>query len=256
MRMSATEVPRVLAVDAGNSRIKWGTHDHTGWMHRAACPTADPEAALAALAQRVREDGPSRVAMACVAGPAVREALATGLARLGVGVHVLHSGAAACGVRNGYRSPAQLGVDRWAGLVGARAQHAGPCLVVGAGTATTADVLTSGGLFAGGIILPGLDLMLQSLARGTAALPLADGQYAPLPDNTADAIVTGCLQAQAGAIERQFARIAGEPDALCLLTGGGAGRLLPLLGCPARVVETLVLDGVAALGRALANPPE
>jgi hypothetical protein len=64
-----------------------------------------------------------------------------------------------CGVTNGYRRPAQLGADRWAALIGAWSILRGPCLVVAAGTATTADVLKGDGTFAGGAILPGLELM-------------------------------------------------------------------------------------------------
>jgi hypothetical protein len=39
----------------------------------------------------------------------------------------LTSSAAACGVSNAYDNPAQLGADRWAALIGARALHAGAC---------------------------------------------------------------------------------------------------------------------------------
>ena len=84
---------------------------------------------------------------------------------------------AQCGVKNGYRNPAQLGSDRWAALIGARALHgARPVLVVCCGTATTIDLLTAQGQFAGGCILPGVGTMLRSLHEKTAALPDADGR--------------------------------------------------------------------------------
>lgn len=244
----------MLAVDAGNTRIKWGVHDGQGWSARGACPTADPAAAVAALHDVVVRERPARAAVANVAGAAVGEALAAGFAADDLPLVFLRAAAAACGVRNGYDDPARLGVDRWSALVGARALHAGPCLVVGVGTATTADVLDAEGVFQGGIILPGPDLMLRSLASGTAALPLAEGRYAALPRNTADAIVSGCLLAQAGAVERLYATVAAQPGALCLLTGGAAARVQPLLALPCRWVDNLVLEGVAVLGRAAVSP--
>ena len=112
--------------------------------------------------------------------------------------------------------------SRFASWLAARQQ------VVSLGTATTADVLDGAGVFQGGVILPGLDLMRSSLARDTAQLPLADGRFDPLPRRTVDAIVSGCLHAQLGAIERMFRLVEAETGAVCLLNGGAAGSLAPL----------------------------
>jgi type III pantothenate kinase len=129
-------------------------------------------------------------------------------------------------------------------MLGARAKTPGACLVVCAGTATTVDWLDAAGNFRGGLILPGLRLMCAALARNTAQLPDAEGEYRGEPRNTMDAIVSGCLHAQAGAIERMFARVSAEGEALCLLTGGAAYRIAPCLGIPFRTEEMLVLDGL------------
>jgi type III pantothenate kinase len=72
------------------------------------------------------------------------------------------------------------------------------------------DLLDATGLFRGGLILPGFDLMRAALARNTAQLPLADGVFRAEPRNTMDAIVSGCLQAQLGAVDRMFSSIAGR----------------------------------------------
>jgi type III pantothenate kinase len=117
--------------------------------------------------------------------------------------------------------------------------------VVTAGTATTVDVLRGDGRFVGGVILPGLELMKRSLARDTAGLPLAKGRFAGEPRNTADAIETGCLLAQAGAIERAFATM--EPGAACVLAGGSARRIARHLSIPVRLVDNLVLEGLVRI---------
>ncbi|MBM3346978.1 MAG: type III pantothenate kinase, partial [Betaproteobacteria bacterium] len=189
---------------------------------------------------------PDRIAVANVAGEGARAALSGALANLVAPVTWARSRAAQCGVSNGYGRPETLGVDRWAALIGARHRHAGDCIVVGAGTATTIDILRATGEFRGGVILPGLDLMKRSLAENTARLPLADGAFADEPRSTEDAIETGALHAQAGAIERMHAR-AGGARAACFLSGGTAARIAAQLSLPHRVLDHLVLDGLVRI---------
>jgi type III pantothenate kinase len=186
--------------------------------------------------------------LACnVAGAAGRRAIETLADALSVTVEWVCSQASQGDVTNGYEVPAQLGADRWAALIGARALHRGPALVVMSGTATTVDVLDREGRFHGGLILPGLALMREALAARTADLPAVSGEYRELPRNTFDAIASGCLQATAGAIERLFRPFFGEPDALCLLSGGAAPTLVPHLALPLRTVDNLVLEGLARI---------
>ena len=175
-----------LLIDAGNTRVKWGLHDGAVWHARGAVPTATPEALEAALAV---QPVPARVMGANVAGASVALAVGRLCAAWKRTPGWLVPGIEAGGVRNAYLDPTQLGPDRWAALIGARTLHTGAALVVTAGTATTVDVLTAEGVFRGGIILPGLELMRRALARDTARLPFADGRFDATPRRTADAIV-------------------------------------------------------------------
>lgn len=229
----------ILCLDSGNSRLKWGIHDGRGWLADGALKHDE----LAALADLVRPWPVRGGLLSNVAGAEVAAAIAQALAPLPV--REVGSEAAGHGVSNGYQNPLALGVDRWHALIGARAITERACVVVMAGTATTIDTLTAAGHFPGGLILPGLDLMRRALARDTAALPLACGQYTPYPRATDDAIVSGCLEALAGAIERAYARLADAPGALCLLSGGAGPALAPLLAIPYRTVPNLVLEGLA-----------
>ncbi len=237
----------IIAIDAGNSRIKWGIHDGVSWQERDHLPT-EAAAGFARIAASWPVD--SRIVACNVAGPDVEMNIQQALSGLRFQPRWVRSEAYALGVRNGYERPEGLGADRWAALVGARAKVQGACLVVCAGTATTADWLDSAGNFRGGIILPGVHLMLSALAGSTAQLPLASGKYRAAPRNTMDAIVSGCLHAQAGAIERMFAGVAGEEGAVCLLTGGAAERIAPCLGISCQMEETLVLDGLLRYAQA------
>lgn len=230
----------LLCIDSGNTRLKWGLRDGGRW-----------------LAQGTRLDAvdarPARVLACNVAGDAPRQSIESFAARHGLPVEWLHARAAQGGVTNGYDHPEQLGADRWGALIGARALHRGDCIVVMSGTATTVDVLAADGRFRGGLILPGLRLMREALAGGTANLPVAEGRFAEQPRNTFDAIASGAVQATAGAIERMFRQIAGGSNPLCLLSGGAATVVAgasPPLTFAHRVVDNLVLEGLAAIAAA------
>ena len=238
----------MIAIDAGNTRIKWGVHDGGRWLDQGALPTGEVSR-LAELS--AGWPGSARVVACNVAGEAVATEISAALASRFGALHWLRSSAQCCGVRNAYEQPERLGADRWAALIGARAQTANACLVVCVGTATTVDWLAADGEFRGGLILPGVDLMRASLARNTAQLPLAQGEFRCAPRNTNDAIVSGCLHAQIGAIERMYAKVAAEPGARCLLTGGAAPSLVPHLNIPFLQVESLILDGLVRFGAAL-----
>lgn len=236
----------IICLDSGNSRVKWGVHDGQAWLSQGAVAHAEV-AQLAVLA--AEWPMPQQVLLANVAGPEaalrIREVLTAWRAVL----REVKAEAQGAGVTNRYQNPGQLGVDRWCALIGARAQTSAACLVVMAGTATTVDTLDAQGNFLGGLILPGLDLMHRSLARDTAGLPFANGHYVMLPRCTDDAIVSGAIEAQAGAIERAFARLA-DTEARCLLSGGNAALLAEHLAIPCQVLENLPLEGL----RQLASP--
>lgn len=240
----------ILCIDSGNTRIKWGLWEGERWLSEGALPQAD----IGQLSDRLRHlHPPGRIMVANVAGPAAAAAIAAAFSAWQERLTFVRSEACRGGVTNGYAEPARLGVDRWCALIGARQQVTSACLVVGAGTATTIDTLDAAGRFRGGLILPGFELMRGALARRTAGLPLAQGRYEAFPRCTDDAIFSGCLEAQLGAIGRAFGRIAAEPDALCLLFGGAASLLAGHLDIPWRQVDTLVLDGLRQLAGGQGN---
>jgi type III pantothenate kinase len=248
-----------LLLDVGNTFVKWGRYRavKTGTAGDNCLESGHallaeiPE--LAPAWRRLRT--PARIVISNVAGTRTRAAL---IRVLEIWTDApaplwLVSQAEQCGVKNGYRNPAQLGSDRWAAMIGARSLVDGqPVVVVVCGTATTIDFVNAAGHFTGGVILPGVGLMLRSLHEGTAALPDADGQFTEHPTQTVDAIVSGCQHAQAGAIERLFAlHRAQYPEAACLLSGGAAKALAPRLSIPFRLHENLVLEGLHRIARDL-----
>ena len=245
----------LLVLDAGNSRVKWGLHSGLGWVAQGATPNG--EIGTLALRQWHNLPRPAGAVGVNVAGEAVRMRIEALLARWRVTPAWLTASAAACGVVNGYARPEQLGADRWAALVAAR-RRAGatdlfpaPVVVVNAGTAVTIDTLDGDGRFRGGVILPGLRLMLQALADNTSGLKAPPGTYQDFPTRTADALYSGAVQAICGAIELARKRMQSHDAVVkCLLAGGAAAEIAPHLSGDPEVVENLVLEGVLELAQA------
>jgi type III pantothenate kinase len=234
---------RILAIDAGNSRIKWGVHEDGSWLAQGWVATG-----RAARLSRAwsRFEAPDAIIAANVAGARVARSLAAAARRFRRPVRFITGAAAQCGVRNSYANPRQLGADRWAALIGAWNLHRGPCVVVNAGTTVTVDALDGGGVFLGGLIIAGAGLMREALARNTARLRPRPGRFAFFPSRTVDAIESGAVNALAGAVERmaRFMRQTGGAAPLTVLSGGAARWIAPQLNGAVEVVDNLVLEGL------------
>ncbi len=245
----------LLLIDAGNTRIKWalaatvscGSGELGCWIDAGAVRREE----IAQLADAWRGREIDRVLISNVAGQATSADLVQILAQTAgtISIEWFRSSPEAGGVRNGYRDPGQLGCDRFAAAIGAHALYPGRHLVVATcGTATTIDAVTVDGVFLGGMILPGLELMITSLARNTAQLPQAvqtGATVSPFADNTDDAIVSGCIAAQAGAIERAIAALSRQYGSVqCIISGGAAPKVAAYLPVPCTGVDNLVLVGL------------
>ncbi len=259
--MSAARKPDYdLLIDIGNTFLKWGlflAHARgEARENRLESGHLLLEEIAGLAAQFAKFPTPAQIVISNVAGTRVRSTMIRVLETWpdAPPPHWLIPQDEECGVINRYRNPAQLGSDRWAALIGARQLlGAKPALVVVCGTATTIDHLTAAGEFNGGVILPGVGLMLRALHQHTAALPDADGEYVENPLQTVDAITSGCQHAQAGAIERVYRmHEARTPELVCLISGGAARALAPRLTIPFELHDNLVLEGLYCISRKLA----
>jgi type III pantothenate kinase len=167
------------------------------------------------------------------------------------------------GLRVAYAQPTRLGVDRWLALLGALGRGAAAALVVDVGTAATFDVLAPAGRHLGGLILPGLTMMRDSLFAGTH-IPSGEPESAdePWATDTGAAVATGSLHALAALAERLHQRlwdrlsgsvgVGSAPPPALLITGGDGPRIAPLIARPLELVPELVLCGLARLA---STPP-
>lgn len=130
--------------------------------------------------------------------------------------------------------PNKVGIDRLLNAVAvnrlrAQGQRA---IVIGSGTATTVDAISPEGAFLGGAILPGFDLAARSLHDHTALLPLVATaelsvpDLAPLGRDTPGAIRSGLLYGQVGAVREIIRRLSSATAAPLVVVTGGNGLLL------------------------------
>jgi type III pantothenate kinase len=156
-----------------------------------------------------------------------------------------------------YDEAQQLGADRRAMALGAHQMFPGKhILVVGAGTATTIDLITPT-QYMGGWIFPGMSLMTSALNANTAQLPnvSTEDQASSLKigTNTNDGIYQGILASHVGAITMAQEYVKNQQMTLDLMivTGGNAKKLIGYLKDSGSSLtihheEQLVLKGLLA----------
>ena len=101
-------------------------------------------------------------------------------------------------------------------------------VVVDFGTATNFDVVAEDGAYVGGVISPGVNLSLEALAAGAAALPHVDISRPEkvIGTNTVGAIQSGVFWGYSGLIEGIVARIQAEyGKKLTVIATGGLAPL-------------------------------
>lgn len=239
----------IVAIDAGNTRTKWGVLDSSGaLLHQGAVENSQVHTLANASQDWL---GCRRAVVSNVAGAAVAEILQSLCKNLQLPLITVTAKASACGVTNGYTRPEQLGSDRWAALLAAWNRYREPCVVATAGTALTVDALSAQGEFLGGLIVPGWRMMQSSLASGTAGLGALEGHLQYFPVNTGDAICSGAWLAMAGAVEKMCNSLQEREGRTprCVLSGGDAARLQAALSSPAEIADNLVLHGLWLIER-------
>lgn len=248
----------ILLLDAGNTRLKWacliGGVLQAGEALTRTGDTAEDVRALSLAWAPL--PAPARIVAVSVLGHDFICALsARTMEAWSVPAEDIPARREACGVINGYAVPERLGADRWVALIAARQVTGGAACVVDCGTAITMDALRADGTHLGGLIMPGLGLMRRALVTGTQGVrvegddPNADETMMPYADDTRAALHGGTLCATVAGIDRTVATLRASlgPGLRCLVTGGDAPRLLPLLAGPCEHRPELVLEGLAAL---------
>jgi type III pantothenate kinase len=246
-----------LAIDIGNTRLKWALFDtpqpHARLLEHGAVFLENIER----LADQdwAHLEAPGAILGCCVASDAVRRRVVDQAHELWeTPPRWIVPNAQEADVANGYEHPSRLGADRWVAMIGAhdRMRRNGPIkplIVAMVGTAVTVDALDAHGRFVGGLILPGHGIMLRALSGGTAGLRVPTGDVRHFPCNTSDALTSGGTYAITGAIERLHRNLHERTGEIphCVIAGGAGWKVAPYLGIKYELIEALLFEGLLVL---------
>lgn len=242
-----------LLIDLGNSRLKYA--DVQGGQVLRAYVVNHGDGDWRNILARGLNDlaRPERVRVAAVAHEMVTQAALATIQEVWPGINLqrvtaeTHAGA----LRTQVSEPTRLGIDRF--LTALVAAHTGrDTLIIGCGTALTADFVDASGLHHGGWIAPGPETMRAAvLARAARVHWLREGKVQDFATNTENALESGAWHATAGFAERAMriaeAQSAAQPQ--IWLHGGGAEALAALLIQPVTLQRDLVFQGLLLLDR-------
>ncbi len=253
----------LLAIDCGNTNTKFGLYEGTA-PHGRFVRTfrLDTDVRLSAADYRARFDKEAAAAGLAAGGvrgvgiatvvPGARAALeefARGLA--GTAPVTIGAAGVDLGLRVLIERPREAGADRLADAAAAQLGWSGTKIVLDFGTATTFNVVTAEGDYAGGVIAPGINLALDALHAGTAQLPriAVTKPRRVVGTDTVSAMESGIYWGYIGLIEGIVARIRAEygGDVTVIATGG----LAPLFAEGTSVIDAtdpeLTLRGIVLI---------
>jgi type III pantothenate kinase len=148
--------------------------------------------------------------------------------------------------------PQEVGVDR---LLNARAvKEAQPqgAIVVDHGTALTIDLVQAGGIYSGGVIVPGIMMSSKVLAEKTSLIPRIDFAKPPsvIGKNTVDCVRSGLYFGLAGMVQHLVLLIRQENKAELpvIVTGGDAEFLCHEVNFETLFSPQLTLQGILLAG--------
>jgi type III pantothenate kinase len=152
------------------------------------------------------------------------------------------------GIGIDFSDPHGIGADRLANAVGVSTRYGFPAIVVDFGTAVTFDVISRKGAYEGGVIAPGLGLMVDYMYQRTALLPKIDLEepVSAIGKTTRDAMLAGAVYGYRGLVRRIVTEIVAVLDgkARIIATGSYADLIAAKLPELQIVDLDLTLEGL------------
>ena len=236
----------LLAVDIGNTNIKFGVFDGEDIVARFSVPTSS------AVNEVVSSfTGPIDSSIICSVVPDATDRLVGVLLRkIGKAPFVV-TNSLNFGLEINYEPISAVGTDRLVNSFAAAEKYGVPCIVCSFGSATTIDAVSGERELLGGLIAPGFAMMAEALHMRTAQLPAAEiGQAdSPINNTTGDSIRAGVFYSQLGLIETavlKMKEVVGE-QAKVIATGGFSSLMAERSQLIDQMDENLTLNGLRIL---------
>lgn len=251
----------MILLDVGNTRIKWGFVSDKQLkvqspIEHAGLTQDDLYEALISHFDRLNLS-PDSIWIAHVASSECAALIEEwAMKEYQLKPHWIQSSGTFCSIQNAYTDPTKLGVDRLLGMLSAKLAFEGPLCVINCGTAVTLDAMDAHHRHVGGLIIPGLNLMRQSVSQIIQGFEKPNApQELPCPTllatDTYHGIWGGTALTLVSAIEKVQTELHHHfgNGLTSVISGGDAEVLLPLLNHPPLVWEHkphLVLEGMWA----------
>lgn len=243
--------PSILAVAVGNTRTRFGVFLGDALHHPRSALNSTGELLVRSLEEAELPRERSAIVIASVnqrLADEVEAGLKTSSLR---GIESYRLGRdLPIPIENALEDDSTVGADRLLVALGAYARASQACVVVDAGTAITVDFVDGAGVFQGGAILPGVQMMLDSLHSGTSALPKLVFQPPAMEEafgkDTRRAMLLGVAAAARGAVRMLLDRYAEAYEAYpqVIATGGDAAALFEGDGIVEHISPDLQLVGI------------
>ena len=244
----------LLAIDIGNSSIKFGIFDDETLLSKFSIPTIS-ELTVDDLTTAVGQKLGSSISAAfvCSVVPEL-DAVIGQFAKAACGVTPLFvNNNFEFGLAIRYEPLDAVGTDRLVNSFAAAEKYGVPCIVCSFGTATTIDVVNEKRELLGGLIAPGISTMAKALHLKTAKLPEVniEARDNVISRTTETSIQSGVFYSQIGLVETAVARIKREigGDPKVIATGGFASMIAANTDVIDVVDENLLLDGLRRLAK-------
>ncbi len=238
----------LLAVDIGNSAIKFGVFDGEILHSKFSIPT-ETEDLKAAIRGRLAAILNRAIVSSVV--PEVSKSIQNFLRSECNIEPIFVTSDFDLGLKVEYSDRSSLGTDRLINAFAAAKKYGAPCIVCSFGTATTIDAVSRQRDFLGAIIAPGLQMMADALHHFTSKLPAVDVRQEAwvFTPSTEDCIRAGAFHSQLGLVElaqREIKKDVGD-DAKVIATGGFASMIAEKTDFIDVVDEDLLLHGLRSL---------
>lgn len=238
---------KLLAVDIGNTSIHFAVHERGRWRSHFYLSTHAPDRALKRLV--IRKTKTLRGYEAAIASvvPSRTAAVARCLRRQGLKVTLIGKDIPVP-IKNLYRNPRQVGIDRLLNALAAYRRVKREAIVIDFGTAITFDVVGKKGEYLGGVIAPGIEISLEALFKKTALLPKIRLAHPKnwIGKDTVESIRVGCSVGIGGLCDRTVEAISKKYRLrpAVLATGGYASFMKRYCKSVQSVLPDLILEGI------------
>lgn len=258
--MNTNSPEHILTIDAGNTQMVLGLYQGetllTHWRLSSAIHTTADELGWQIFGMFSQEKlDPKRVDAIMVASvvPHLDAAIEEACERIvGQTPAFVGSPDVKTGMAVDYKNPREVGADRIANAVAARELFGSPVIVLDCGTATTFDIVSPQGHYAGGLIIPGVEVALQALCKRAAKLPEVSLRRTDelIGRDTIASMQAGSYWAAIESLNGIIRRLKALPEyaeAPVIATGGLAERLLNDLDHVQQHIPHLTLNGLRKL---------